>query len=103
MRKGDSIALKVEVRNTGDRKESEIVQLYIQDVVASISRPVKELKGFQKVDLMPGESKEVTFFIHEELLKFYNSDLEYVSEHGTFKAYIGPNSRDVQSLTFEFK
>ena len=70
-------------------------------MVASITRPVKELKGFQKINLKPGETKELNFNITEEELKFYNSDLQYVSEPGDFKVFIGSNSRDVKENGFE--
>lgn len=103
MKMGEHLKVMVEVKNTGSRKVSEVVQLYIQDVVGTISRPLKELKGFEKIDLAPGESKIVTFEINEDLLKFYNSDLEWVSEKGLFNVYIGSNSRDVQKLSFELK
>lgn len=103
MKMGEHLKVTVEVKNTGSRKVSEVVQLYIQDVVGTISRPLKELKGFEKIDLAPGESKIVTFEINEDLLKFYNSDLEWVSEKGLFNVYLGSNSRDVQKLSFELK
>ena len=82
----------VTVTNTGDYDGDEIVQLYIHDVVASITRPVKELKGFQRIHLKKGESKEVAFEITDDLLKFYNSSLDYVLEPGDFDVMIGPNS-----------
>lgn len=95
-----SITASVTVTNTGERGGREIVQLYIRDMVGSISRPVMELKGFEKVDLQPGETKEVQFRIDEELLKFYNYDLEYVAESGAFHVFVGPDSRDVQLKRF---
>ncbi len=82
----------VTVTNTGDYDGVEIVQLYIHDVVASITRPVKELKGFQRIHLKKGESREVTFEITDDLLKFYNSSLNYVLEPGDFEIMIGPDS-----------
>ena len=82
----------VTVTNTGNYDADEIVQLYIHDVVASISRPVKELKGFQRIHLSKGESKEVKFEITDDLLKFYNSSLDYVLEPGEFEIMIGPDS-----------
>lgn len=82
----------VTVTNTGDFDGDEIVQLYIHDVVASISRPVKELKGFQRIHLKKGESKEVKFEITDNLLKFYNARLDYVLEPGDFEIMIGPDS-----------
>jgi beta-glucosidase len=68
------------------------VQLYIRDLVGSITRPVKELKGFQRVELKPGESKQIIFHITPELLKFYNSDLQWLAEPGDFLVFIGGNS-----------
>ncbi len=82
----------VTVTNTGDYDGDEIVQLYIHDVVASISRPVKELKGFQRIHLKKGESREVKFEITDDLLKFYNARLDYVLEPGDFEIMIGPDS-----------
>jgi beta-glucosidase len=86
----------VTVKNTGNVNAKETVQLYIRDIVGSVTRPVKELKGFQKIELKSGESKEVTFDIDTELLKFYNYDLKYDWEAGDFNIMIGPNSRDVK-------
>jgi len=93
----------VTVTNTGKLEGSEVVQLYIRDIVGSISRPVKELKGFEKISLKAGESKTVRFTITPELLKFYNSDLEYVFEPGEFEVMIGGNSRDVKTAKFNLK
>ncbi|WP_312350952.1 fibronectin type III-like domain-contianing protein, partial [Sphingobacterium multivorum] len=75
--------------------------LYIQDVVGSVTRPVKELKGFQKIFLKKGEQKTVNFNIKVNDLKFFDNNLNYVAEPGTFKVYIGPNSRDVKEKEFE--
>ena len=90
--------VSVEVRNTGKYEGEEVVQLYIGDPVASISRPVKELKNFRKISLKPGESRVVSFTITPEDLKYYNSDLEHVWDAGVFNIYVGTNSRDVQSV-----
>jgi beta-glucosidase len=86
----------VTVTNSGKITGKEVVQLYIRDVVGSITRPVKELKGFQKIELKPGESKTVSFTISPEDLKFYNYDLKYDWEPGEFHVMIGSNSRDVK-------
>ena len=91
------------IKNTGQYDGSEVVQLYIHDKVGSITRPVKELKGFQKIFLKKGESKEITFEINEELLKFYNFDLKYVAEAGEFDMYIGNSSSTKMKVTFELK
>ena len=101
MAKNGSIIASVTVTNTGMIEGKEVVQLYLRDMVGSITRPVKELKGFQKINLKPGETKELNFNITEEELKFYNSDLQYVSEPGDFKVFIGSNSRDVKENGFE--
>ncbi|WP_316756728.1 beta-glucosidase BglX [Pedobacter aquatilis] len=101
--KGKSITASITLNNTGKYEGKEVVQLYIQDLVGSITRPVKELKGFQKVSLKPGESKNITFTISENDLKFYNSDLKFVAEPGDFKVFIGSNSRDVKEASFLLK
>jgi beta-glucosidase len=93
----DVIKASVTVTNGGKLAAQETVQLYIRDLIGSITRPVKELKGFEKVFLNPGESKEVTFEIREKDLRFYNSKLKFVSEAGEFEIMIGRNSNDVQS------
>ena len=90
------ITATVSVKNTGHYDADEVVQLYIRDVVGSISRPVKELKGFQRIHLKAGESQTVSFTITPDLLKFYDYNLNYVIEPGEFDIMIGPNSRDVK-------
>ena len=92
-----SVEASVTVTNTGNVDATEIVQLYIRDLVASVSRPVKELKGFERITLKAGESKNVTFIITPEMLKFYNYDLKYVLEPGDFSIMVGPNSRDLKT------
>ncbi len=94
------IQATVEVKNTGNFDGEEVVQLYIQDIYGSVTRPVKELKGFQKISLKKGESKMVTFTVTAEMLKFYNADLKFVNEPGDFNLFIGGNSRDVAQATF---
>ena len=95
------ITASVTITNTGNKDGKEVVQLYIRDLVGSTTRPVKELKGFQKVELKPGESKTVLFDITVNDLKFYNYDLKYVAEPGDFKVFIGGNSRDVKEANFK--
>lgn len=95
---GDEVlTAKIKVSNTGKYAGEEIVQLYIQDPVASISRPVKELKDFKKVMITPGETKEITFSITTDDLKFYKSNLEYNWEPGLFRIYVGTNSADTRA------
>ena len=86
----------VTVTNNGKYEGKEVVQLYIRDVVGSVTRPVKELKGFQKISLKPGESKQVIFTITPEDLKFYNYDLKFDWESGDFQIMIGTNSKEVK-------
>ncbi|HSO86427.1 MAG TPA: beta-glucosidase BglX [Draconibacterium sp.] len=101
--KGDeTLTVTIPMKNTGKFKGEEVVQLYISDPVATISRAVKELKGFQKIILAPGETKEVKFTVSTELLKFYNSNLEYNWEPGVFEVQIGGNSRDVKKAKFNW-
>lgn len=95
----DVVTLSIDITNTGKYTGKEVVQLYIGDPEASVSRPVIELKDFQKVDFAPGETKTVTFRITTEQLKFYNQDLKYDWEAGKFNISVGPNSRELQKLT----
>ena len=102
--KGDNKTLTASVRvtNSGKYTGEETVQLYLNDMVASVTRPVKELKDFRKIMLQPGETKEVSFKITPEELKFYNKDLKYDWESGDFKVYIGTSSADTQSAQFNW-
>ncbi|MGN1245620.1 MAG: glycoside hydrolase family 3 C-terminal domain-containing protein, partial [Muribaculaceae bacterium] len=100
MSESGKITATVKVSNTGNYDGTEVVQLYIRDMVGSISRPVKELKGFERVSLKKGESRDVTFEITADLLKFYNSDIELVCEPGEFQVMVGGDSRNVQTATF---
>jgi Beta-glucosidase-related glycosidases len=99
MKMDGTITASVTIKNTGNYDADEVVQLYIRDVVGSISRPVKELKGFQRIHLNMGESQTVTFTITPDLLKFYDYNLNDVIEPGDFDIMIGPNSRDVKKKT----
>lgn len=103
MTAADSITVSVDVTNKGQRDGSEVVQLYIHDVVGSVTRPVKELKGFQKVLIKAGETKTISFTIRNEELSFYNYDLKFGSEPGKFEVFIGTNSRDTKKAEFELK
>lgn len=95
------LTASVTVTNTGNYDADEIVQLYIRDLVGSITRPVKELKGFERIHLKKGESKQVTFTITPELLKFYNYNLDFVCEPGDFEVMIGRSCRDVKKAAFK--
>ncbi len=101
MKEDGKIIASVEVKNTGSVAGKEIVQMYIRDVVASSSRPVRELKGFEKVLLQPGESKTVSFEIGVDVLSFWNQEMKYVAEPGEFKVYIGGDSRTGNEASFE--
>ena len=98
-----SVTAVVTVTNTGKRDGAEVVQLYIRDLVGSITRPVKELKGFEKIFLKAGESKTVSFKITPELLHFYDYDLNYVAEPGDFDVMIGGNSQHVKTARLSLK
>ncbi|MEO9869187.1 beta-glucosidase BglX [Ekhidna sp.] len=98
--KGDQeLTISIDITNTSEIAGKEVIQLYIRDMVGSVTRPVKELKGFQKVAIDAGETKKIQFEITTEDLKFYNYDLDYVWEPGEFEIMIGSNSRDVQTVS----
>jgi len=97
------VTAKVTVTNSGTMDGKEVVQLYIRDVYSTSTRPVKELKGFTKIFLKTGESKEVSFDLTKEDLKYYNHDLDYVCEPGDYEIMIGPNSRDVEKVKLTVK
>ncbi|MFC4231946.1 beta-glucosidase BglX [Parasediminibacterium paludis] len=101
LKEGQPITISVTVTNTGIVSGKEVVQLYTRQLVGSITRPVKELKGFQKIALNPGESRKINFTISINDLKFYNSDIKYVAESGDFEVYIGSNSKDVTTAAFK--
>ena len=96
------IYVSVDVKNTGKREGSEVVQLYIDDVISSMSTPVKELAGFEKVSLAPGEKKTVKFKLTPEHLSFLDRNLEPVVEPGMFKVMVGSSSADIR-LNGEFE
>lgn len=99
--KGEAITVSCKVTNVGSMAGDDVVQLYVRDLFGSITRPVKELKGFEKIHLEPGESRKVSFVITPELLAFYNADMEYTTECGKFKAWIAHDSSD-NAVEFEF-
>ena len=93
----------VDVKNTGKREGTEVVQLYIRDLVSSATRPIKDLKGFRKVRLQPGETTTVTLDITPDALAFFDVNMKYVVEPGDFAIMIGNSSRDadLQKLTLQ--
>ena len=96
------ITVSISVKNNSKIAGKEVIQLYIQDLVGSCVRPVKELKGFKKEYFEPWEEKEITFQITIDMLKFWNEKLEYKAESGEFKVSVGPNSKDTKECRFEF-
>jgi beta-glucosidase len=94
IRAKDSTQVLVDVTNTGKREGTEVVQMYIRDLVSSVTRPIKELKGFQKILLKPGETKTVALDITPESLAFYDIHMKYVVEPGEFEIMVGNSSRD---------
>jgi beta-glucosidase len=97
------LTVSVQVTNSGNYDGAEVVQLYLRDVVGSVTRPVKELKGFQKIFLKKGETRTVEFALGEKDLRFYNSDLKWVSEPGDFKVFVGTSSESTLEAQFELK
>ena len=100
MTRKDKLTATVQVKNIGKVAGETVVQLYLRDIAASISRPVKELKNFQKIMLKPGEEKSVSFTVTEQDLKFFNPSLQFAAEAGEFKLMIGLDSEDVKETTF---
>ncbi len=100
---GGELKVSVTVTNTGRRAGSEIVQLYVRDMVGSVTRPVKELKGFERVELPPGQSSDVTFTIKPADLAFYTARGRWEAEPGAFKVFVGGNSRDLREASFTLK
>jgi beta-glucosidase len=101
MKSGETLEVSVTVTNTGKYAGEEVVQLYIRDLSADIARPVKEMKGFEKVKLNATESKTVTFKLTEEDLAYWNNELKFKADPGKFKVFVGGNSRDVKEAEFE--
>ena len=101
LKPGGSLTASVTLKNTGKRDGETVVQLYLHDVAASMSRPLKELKNFQKIMLKAGEQKIVQFTLDENDLKFYNAQLKYAAEPGEFEVLIGLDSQNVQQNSFQ--
>ncbi len=97
----EPLSIEVDVSNSGSRAGEEVVQLYVRDEVASVTRPVQELKGFRKIHLEPGEQRTVRFTLTTDDLRFYNRDMEYVVESGYFTVLVGGSSDDVREARFE--
>ena len=101
LEEGGELIASVIVRNTGKRRGAEVVQMYIRDDCGSVARPVRELKGFEKIWLEPGEEKEVSFSITEEILKFHDMNMNYTAEKGSFTVFIGSDSDTNNQKKFE--
>ena len=97
------LQVSVTLINSGSRAGTEIVQLYVRDLVGSVTRPVKELKGFERVELAPGQSREVTFTIRPADLAFYTAQSRWEAEPGAFKVFVGGNSRDLKEASFTLR
>jgi len=97
-----TIEITLDVKNTGNVKGDEVVQLYINDVISSTSKPVKELKGYEKISLEPGEQKTVSLKLLPEDLSLFDRDMNFVVEPGTFEVMVGSSSRDIK-LKGEFQ
>ena len=101
LQKGESLNVSVTIRNSGSVSGDEVVQLYVRDLFGSITRPVLELKGFQKINLAPGEAQRVKFTLESEDLRFWNREMQFMAEPGAFKVFAGPNSVDLLEAEFE--
>jgi beta-glucosidase len=99
----DTIEVSVKVSNTGNFDGEEVVQLYVQDVVASVTRPMRELKGFKKIFIKKGETETVTFKLSANDLAFYHQDLQFYAEPGEFMVFVGGNSNASLSGKIELK
>ena len=99
----EKLTVSVEVTNSGNYDGAEVVQLYLRDLVGSITRPVEELKGFQKIFLKKGETRKVEFNLTENDLRFYNGDLQWLSEPGDFKVFVGTSSANTLEASFTLK
>jgi beta-glucosidase len=98
---GGSVTVEVDVRNVGQRAGDEVVQVYVHDQVASVTRPIKELKGFERVTLAPGETKTVRIPLGPDAFTLWNLDMEEVVEPGLFDIMVGPDSQTLQTVTLE--
>ena len=103
MDRNGSLQVAVGVANAGRRAGAEVVQMYVRDLVGSLTRPVKELKGFERVELRAGESRDVVFTLKAADLAFYTARGRWEAEPGEFKVFVGGDSRDVKKASFTLK
>lgn len=101
IRHNESINIKVDITNDGAMEAVEIVQMYVRDRFGSVTRPVRELKGFQRISLKAGETRTVTFDLHTHQLSFYNKEMKYVTESGDFDLWIGGDSNATNHAYFK--
>ncbi|MBP7463140.1 MAG: fibronectin type III-like domain-contianing protein, partial [Bacteroidales bacterium] len=95
-----SVVVSVNITNTGKIPGDEVVQLYLHDELATVARPVKELKGFRRIHLLPGETQEVSFVIPSEMLAMYDASMKKTIEPGRFSVMIGASSKDIRQRTY---
>ena len=98
---GGAVTVEVDVRNAGDRAGDEVIQLYVRDQTASVTRPIKELKGFERITLAPGEARTVRIALNSDAFALWNLDMEEVVEPGLFDIMVGPDSENLQTVTLE--
>ena len=98
---GGAVTVEIDVRNAGDRAGDEVIQLYVRDQTASVTRPIKELKGFERITLAPGEAQTVRIALNPDAFALWNLDMEEVVEPGLFDIMVGPNSENLQTVTLE--
>ena len=103
LKKDGNISVKFTLKNIGKVKGKEVVQLYLRDLIGSLTRPVKELKGFKIIELSPNEESEIEFIIDEKMLQFYTANNKWETEPGDFKVFIGGNSSETLDANFKFE
>ena len=99
IRAGQGVSIRVPITNSGERAGDEVVQVYLRDEISSVTRPVKELAGFSRVTLAPGETREVDITLPPRVFALWNREMQRVTEPGAFTLMVGPNSQDLQSVT----
>ncbi|RYZ81672.1 MAG: glycosyl hydrolase, partial [Proteobacteria bacterium] len=102
-KKGETVSVSIQVKNTGSVDGKEVVQLYIRDLVASLARPIKELKAFELAEIKKGETKKITFTLTDKELGFFDNDGNFLVEPGAFKVFVGTSSDDVFESGFELE
>ena len=98
---GGAVTVEIDVRNAGDRAGDEVIQLYVRDQTASVTRPIKELKGFERITLAPGEARTVRIALNSDAFALWNLDMKEVVEPGLFDIMVGPDSENLQTVTLE--